>query len=122
MQAQTRLPDSYKAFLDFVAEDLQRERHRANRRMLSVFLWCFLEPALVTGFVLISAKFGLLPKKARANADWLMLVFPVCYSVYILGAEVLTGLPAVFRRGGLANSLNQARVEGAWRERVCTAL
>jgi len=122
MNHEARFPEAYRAFLDFVGNDVQRERHRVNRRMLSVFIWCFLVPVVLMLAVLFLVKFGLLPKRARTNVDWLILIFPVLYSAYILGSEVLTGLPSAFKRGGLATSLKQAHREGEWRQRVCDSL
>jgi hypothetical protein len=122
MNSPGRYSETYRAFLEFVGNDVQRERHRANRRMLSVFLWCFLVPAIMTVIILLLVKIGWLPRRARANVDWLILIFPVLYSVYILGSEVLTGIPSIFRRGGLATSLKQAQTEGEWRDRACETL
>jgi hypothetical protein len=114
-----RFPEAYRTFLNFIGDDVQRERHRSNRRMLSVFLWCFLLPTVFAGICVVMVKMGILPRKVRANLDWLILVFPVLYSLYILSSEFLTGIPSIFRRGGLAASLNGAVKEGDWRQRVC---
>ena len=122
MSTPIRLPDAYRAFLEFVGHDVQDERSRSNRRMFSVFLWCFLMPAAVSVGFLLLIKIGVFPRKARANLDWLILVFPVLYSLYILSSEVLRGIPSIFKRGGLAASLKQAEEEGQWRDRVCQSL
>jgi hypothetical protein len=113
---------TYRAFLEFVGDDLQRERRQVNRRMLSVFLWCFLAPVLLSIVILLLVKVGIVPRRARNNLDWLILVFPVLYSLYILGSEVITGLPQMFRRGGLVHSLRQAETQSEWRERVCESM
>ena len=110
---------TYRTFLEFVGEDLQRERRQANRRMLSVFLWCFLAPVFLSIVILLLVKIGIVPRRAKNNLDWLILVFPVLYSLYILGSEVVAGLPQMFRRGGLVHSLRQAETQSEWRERVC---
>jgi len=122
MTSNSRLPEAYRVFLDFVGNDVQRERLYSNRRMFSVFLWCFLMPSVVSIAFLLLIKVGVFPRKARVNLDWLILVFPVFYSLYILSSEVLSGIPTIFRRGGLAASLKQAEREGQWRERVCDSL
>jgi hypothetical protein len=108
--------DTYRAFLDFVGNDLQRERHQANRRMLSVFLWCFLAPAFVVAALQIMIKVHVLPRGMKT--DWMILVFPVLYSLYILGTEFAVGIPAMFRRGGLATSLLQSVKDHEWRKEV----
>lgn len=122
MERHPKAAEAYRAFLEFVGNDVQKERHRTNRRMLSVALWCFVAPAIVSIALLTLIKFGVLPRRARANLDWLMLVFPVLYSLYILSSEVLTGIPTIFRRGGLVGSLKQSEQEGDWRERVCDSI
>jgi hypothetical protein len=116
------MQEAYKSFVDFVGNDLQGERRLANRRMLSVFLWCFIAPATLTVVSLLLVKMGVFPRRLRNNLDWLILLFPVLYSLYILGSEVIMGLPSIFRRGGLANSLKEAQVQGEWRQRVCAQM
>jgi hypothetical protein len=113
---------TYRAFLEFVGEDLQRERRQANRRMLSVFIWCFLAPVVLSIVILLLVKIGVIPQGAKKNLDWLILVFPVVYSIYILGSEVIAGIPSMLRRGGLVHSLRQAETQSEWRERVCEAM
>src|SRR5688500_12585214 len=112
----------YQSFLDFIANDVQRERHQVNRRMMSVFFWCFFIPTASSISVLILVKLHVLPKNARNHLDWLVLILPVCYSLYVLSSEVLSHIPAIFRRGGGANSLEQSRREGEWRERISESM
>ena len=112
----------YREFLEFVREDIQRERHQAHRRMLSAFFWCFLLPAALSASVLTLTKAGWLPRSARAHLDWVMLISPVFYSLYVLGSEVMSQVPAAFRKGGVASSLNPSLKELEWRTRVCAAM
>jgi hypothetical protein len=112
----------YRAFIEFIRNDSQRERSAVNRRMLGVALWCFVLPTLVALSVLLLVKWNVLPPRARGFLDWLVLVFPVTYSVYFLSSEVLREVPAAFRRGGIANTLGQSLKEGEWRERVCEGM
>ncbi|OFZ83303.1 MAG: hypothetical protein A2583_09270 [Bdellovibrionales bacterium RIFOXYD1_FULL_53_11] len=114
----TNRQDSYKAFIEFVRIDNLRERRVMNRRMLSVFLWCFLLPAVFTITFLILVKKGVIPVTAKKYTDWMVLVFPVAYSIYYLSSEVLRELPAVFRKGGLSVALGQTIKESEWREKV----
>jgi hypothetical protein len=116
------MQDIYRTFLEFVGNDLQSERRVANRRMLSVFIWCFLAPVVLSVLIILLVKLGALPPRARANLDWLILICPVVYSLYILGSEVITGIPSIFRRGGLVVSLKDAQKQGEWRDRVCSAM
>lgn len=111
-------PGLYRAYLDFIRVEMRKERTATNRRMFSVFFWCFFLPAGVSTALLLLVKFGLLPFFLRFYIDWIALLFPVAYSLYFLGAEVLRGLPAAFRNGGASMILEQARREGEWRERI----
>ncbi|MGK5084136.1 hypothetical protein WDW37_12640 [Bdellovibrionota bacterium FG-1] len=110
--------DIYRDFLEFVSVDIQRERLLVHRKMFHVFFWCFLLPALVSVSTLVLIKLHVLPLKAKAIRDWLVLIFPVSYSLYILGLEVLARVPVVLKRGGISGTLGQAAKESQWRERV----
>jgi hypothetical protein len=116
------MQEAYKNFVDFVGNDLQGERRLANRRMLSVFIWCFIAPATLTIVALLLVKAGVFPRRMRNNLDWLILLFPVLYSLYILGSEAIVGIPSICRRGGLAHSLKEAQTQGEWRQRVCAQM
>ncbi|MGZ3689393.1 MAG: hypothetical protein ACXVBW_13915 [Bdellovibrionota bacterium] len=117
MQGRTR-QELYRAFLDFIGADIQRERKLVNRRMFSVALWCFLIPVGLVILVLVMSKIGVLPRSVRGHLDWLLLIFPVGYSLYILGSEVIAEIPASFRKGGVATSLGQSVHDSEWREKV----
>lgn len=108
----------YSDFIEFVRGDLQTERSAVNRRMWSVLTWCFLMPAGVMLAMLFMIAYGVLPRSARGYIEWMVLIFPVSYSLYFLGSEVLRQVPATFRRGGIASALGQALREGEWRNRV----
>lgn len=108
----------YRSFIDLIRTEVQVERNAVNRRMLSVFFWCFLLPAIVSAALLILMNLGAVPRGMRALLDWIILVFPVSYSIYFLSSEVLREVPAAFRRGGIATTLGQALKEGDWREKV----
>jgi hypothetical protein len=112
----------YKNFLDFIRLETQRERLVVNRRMLNVFFWCFLLPAVSSLLVLLLVKLGVLPPRFRIHLDWLVLVFPVAYSIYFLSREVLVEIPEAFKRGGIATSLGGCLKEGEWRDRVAEGM
>jgi hypothetical protein len=121
MQGKTR-QELYRAFIEFITNDIQLERHQVNRRMLSVFFWCFLLPALLSITLLILIKVRILPSRVRNYLDWIVLVLPVIYSLHFLSSEVLAQIPARFRRGGGAGALQQSLKEGAWREQTCESM
>lgn len=112
----------YLKFLDYVRSESQRERTIEAKRMMHVFFWCFLLPALLSIICMVLVKMGIFPRSVRASIAWIPLVFPVFYSIFFLSSQVLRDVPAAFRRGKLASHLGEAAKEGAWRERVCTEL
>ena len=114
--------EHYEAFLSYVDTHIQGERRQVNRRMLSVFLWSFFLPALMAVVILIGARLGFLPRSSRAYVESIMLIFPISYALYFLGAEVLSQLPQAMRRGGLSASLDQSRKESVWRGQVAHGL
>jgi hypothetical protein len=121
MKAKSR-QELYKAFIDFIAQDNQPERHTTNRKMLNVFFWCFILPALISTSILLFVKLHVLPRSARNHLDWLPLIVPVFYSLYFLSSEVLAQIPGAFRRGGIATNLSDSLKQGEWRERVTESL
>jgi len=118
MEGQSR-HELYTTFIELVRVDLQLERNQMRRRMFSVFLWCFLLPAVMVAGTLLLAGLGILPRTARGYVDWMVLIPPIFYSLYILGSEVVSEVPSTFRRGGMAATLGQSIREGLWRDRVC---
>ena len=113
--------DLYREFVDYVQTDIQRERRAANRRMFSVFFWSFLVPAVTSAVLIVLIKLGVLPRRMNRYIDWLIVVFPIAYALYILSFDVLREAPNTFRRGGLAAMLGKALDEEKWRARVCEA-
>jgi hypothetical protein len=101
---------------------MQAERKQINRRILNVFLWCFIFPVLTSATILLLVKFNALPKHMRNHSDLLILVFPVAYSLYFLGSEVLADLPKLLKKGGVASTLAQSLSDGDWRDRVCDSM
>jgi hypothetical protein len=109
---------AYERFLEFIERDCQRERTKVNRRMLYVLLWCFILPATVLVAATLLARFGIFPRGLRRYVDWMLLLFPIGYGLYIFGSEVLVELPNLFRRGGISSTLDFYRRESIWRMRV----
>lgn len=121
MQSSTEGPHSelYREFVDYVRLDIQRERLAANRRMLGVFLWCFIIPAIVAATVLVMVKLGFLPHRLSHYMDWLIVIFPVIYGLYMLSSDAFRELPVMIRKGGISATLSRALDEERWRSRVC---
>lgn len=111
--------DIYQEFIEYVRVDIQKERKAVNRRMFHVFFWCFVMPALTSLMLVFMAKFNLAPKRITHYLDWLIVVFPIAYAVYLLSFDVLREAPGAIRRGGIAATLSRAIEEERWRARVC---
>lgn len=112
----------YRRYLEFIQSANQKDRMDVNRRMRSVFLWCFLIPVIVVSLVIFFVNRGMLPPGFRSYQDWVLLLFPVLYSFYFFSSQVLTGIPDAFRKGGVGLTLGQAAREGEWRLEVCEAM
>lgn len=121
MQARTH-QELYQSFIEFIANDIKRERSQVHRRILTVFLWCFFLPAAMSVTLLMMVKLGIVPRSVRSHLDWSVLIFPIFYSLYILGSEVLTQFPEAFRKGGGALTLSRALKEGKWRDQTIEVL
>jgi hypothetical protein len=112
----------YQSFIEFVKRDIQGERRLMNRRIFGVFLWCFVIPAILTlGFVL-GLRLGTIPLRFGHYADWIIVAFPVAYTLHVLSFDLLREIPTAYRRGGVAATLGRAFEEARWRERVCDDL
>jgi len=112
----------YGKYLEFVQSANQKDQMHVNRRIRSVFLWCFLIPVVVVAVVLLLVNRGVLPRAFRSYQDWILLVFPVLYSLYFLSSQVLTGIPDAFRKGGFGLTLGQASREADWRIQLCESM
>lgn len=107
--------DLYTAFLKFIQEDSQKDRMQVHQQMFSTLLWCFLIPVVFSALILFMVKMGFFPQRAKAWSDVALLIFPLLYSAYFLGSQVLVDVPHLFRSGGLSMSLRQTLKEGKWR-------
>ena len=108
----------YRQFLSLIQSKVRAERSAGNRRMFSVFLWCFLIPAAIALTVFTLIRFGVLPPAARNYADSALLFFPIVYSLYFLGSGMGREAVGVFRHGGLSATLERVAQEGEWRDRI----
>lgn len=109
----------YRNFIKYVRIDLQSERMRLHRRMFSAFFWCFFMPVFTAALILVLVRIHAFPRQWGNHLDWLIVVFPVFYAVYVLSSDVLRDLPATIRRGGMSSTLSRAIEEEEWRARVC---
>ncbi|MCM2323392.1 MAG: hypothetical protein NDJ90_09040 [Oligoflexia bacterium] len=121
-QAAAGRSQRYREMLEFIRRDVQGERRVLSRRMFNVFLWCFLLPAVVSMLLLVLIKAGVVPRSFGGYVEWLVLIFPILYAVYVIASEMVSGMPSIFRWGGIANTLKQSVQDAEWRDRVCAEL
>ncbi|MBC7385534.1 MAG: hypothetical protein H7301_05130 [Cryobacterium sp.] len=117
-----RRKELYDRYLSFIQSANQKDRRDVNRRIRSVFVWCFLVPVVVVSLVIYLVNRGVLPRSFRSHQDWILLFFPVLYSLYFFSSQVLTGIPAAFRKGGVGLTLSQAAQEAEWRIETCEGM
>ncbi len=114
-----RKAEIYRAFLEYVSVASRKERVQIQQRIWNVFLWCFAFPAVTAFVVMILIQFRVFPRSFRSYLDWVILIFPIAYSIHFLGSQVFSGLLASFKKGAIASSLQDAQKEGYWRDAVC---
>lgn len=118
MHTHTR-QDLYRAFIEYVNMDSLRERSTVRRKMAYVLLWCFIVPALFASISLTLIKMGVLQPRMRAYIDWVMLVFPVLYSLYAMRSGAKQNTVA---KSGVSKALAAALEDSAWREKISDEL
>lgn len=109
----------YRSFIEYVRVDLRTERMRFHRRIISAVLWCFFMPVFTAAVILVLVKVHVFPPRWGWHLDWLIVIFPAFYAIYVLSLDVLRDLPATIRRGGMSSTLSRAVEEEQWRDRVC---
>jgi len=112
----------YEKFLEYVSNDLQKQRRVLHRRMFILLGWCFVAPALFTLALLLLVKFHILPAPYRAFTEWGVIGFPVLYTLYVLGDEVVREAPSLLKKGGLSNTLMTNLREAQWREQMIESM
>lgn len=114
--------ESYNQFIRYVQSSIQEERTQTNRKMFSVFLFCFLLPAVLSFSTIILIRMGVIPRDARSYVDWAILFFPIAYGFYAIGLQGLREVTSGLRRGGVTNALEHSLKQNTWREKNCAEL
>lgn len=112
----------YADFLKFIQDDSQKDRMQVHQQMFSTLLWCFLVPVSFSIVLIFFIRFGMISHRWKTWADISLLAFPLIYSLYYLGSQVLVDVPLLFRKGGLSMSLRQIAKEGHWRHQTTQKL
>lgn len=87
-----------------------------NRRMLGVFIWCFIIPAAALAAGILLIKYQILPARSRALLDSVLLLFPLGYSILVLLREAILEARRRPKMGGLDPFLRQSLSDAQWRE------
>lgn len=106
---------SYRSFVEFVSEEIRREKLAGHRKMLFVLIACFIVPAILAVIIGALSRRGLMPATSSSLVSTLILVFPIGYSIIILAREFRRG---VKQPGLLNNTLREAE----WRSGVSTRI
>jgi hypothetical protein len=112
----------YAEFLGFLAKEMQRERYSVNRRVFSVLFWCILLPVMIFSVLFLFVLLGWIPFFIRSYLGWIILLFPILYTMRFLGLGFLKELPKIFKKNGGSVLLGQMQEKGKWRVSVCDEL
>lgn len=114
--------EHYQEFLGFIEKESLSQRKVMQRKVFSVFLWCFVAPILTFFFITLLIRVGALPLGLRPSVEWMILVFPVLYALVFLGKDLWLEFPVVLKKGGMSGMLKQFAREAHWREKTCQSL
>ncbi len=105
----------YAAILLWIQEDLRKDRFAVHRRIFMILLWCLILPAIIASLLMVGIRLGWLPADWKRFLDWVTVMFPAGFALYVFVTEVATGFPAWIRVGGLGGVLKQIQQESEWR-------
>jgi hypothetical protein len=106
----------YLEFVEFVKKDSELDRAADTRRVIGLFIWCFLAPAAIAGVLFGLSQAGVIGPRWSGLIDLLMILFPVIYSFQFLGISVLRQLPRALRQGNVRTVLDSCAQEARWRD------
>lgn len=114
--------DLYIDLQSAISEEMKRERDLANGRLKGVFFWCFIIPAALSFLLILAVKQGWAPRVAMTYVGWMLVVFPVVYSLWFLLRELFAPAAAQERRASSGASSRHFIREAEWRSRFCEQL
>ncbi len=112
----------YARFLRAIEQENSKDRFLSAKRMRTFFFWCLGVPLVVFLAATILIRVGAFPSSLRGALGWILILFPVLYSVFFLFSEVIRDAPRVLRLGGVGNVLGQFEREQLWRQAVTDQL
>ena len=110
---------SYEQFVNWVQNDMKKDRFMVNRKVFSVVVWCLIFPSIVLLVLFALRKYQWIGQ--MRYADLLIFLPPFAYTLYSVWPTIRE-IPKVFRKGGLNALLDESLKEVEWREKTSTKL
>lgn len=109
----------YEQFVNWVQNDMQKDRFIVNRKVFSVVVWCLIFPSVVLVVLFALRKYQWIGP--MRYADLIIFLPPFTYALYSLWPTIRE-IPKVFRKGGLNALLDESLKEVEWREKTSAKL
>jgi len=110
---------AYQQFIQWVQEDMNKDRLLVNRKVFSVVFWCLVLPAILSLVIFGVRKFQLIENLHYVGI--ILFLPPFIYALYSIW-PTLRDLPKVFKKGGLGAILDEGSKEVEWKEHVVVRL
>jgi hypothetical protein len=110
---------SYEQFVNWVQNDMKKDRFLVNRKVFSVVLWCLILPSIVLITLYALRKYQWIGNVRYA--DLIIFLPPFAYALYSLWPTIRE-VPKVFKKGGLNALLDDSLKEVVWRENTASRL
>ncbi len=110
---------SYEKFVNWVQNDMKKDRFVVNRKVFSVVVWCLIFPSMMLMSLFILRKYQWIGP--MRYADLVIFLPPFAYALYSLWPTIRE-IPKVFRKGGLNALLDESLKEVEWREKTAIKL
>ena len=89
---------NYEQFVNWVQNDMKKDRFLVNRKVFSVVIWCLIFPSVVLVVLFALRKYQWIGP--MRYADIIIFLPPFAYALYSLWPTIRE-IPKVFRKGGL---------------------
>ncbi len=110
--------EHYRSFIKFVDGDVRSKKASMNRQMLRLLGWSFVLPVLFIFTATVLIKVGMVSGEYKKYFDWLLLLCPLLYSVYLVGSDYFKDFGKVFKSNGSSSMVRRAIKEAEWREGI----
>jgi uncharacterized membrane protein len=109
----------YEHFVNWVQNDMKKDRFHVNRKVFSVVFWCLILPSILLLVVYVLRKYQFIG--SVRYADLLIYLPPFAFTIYSLW-PTLRDTPKVFKKGGMNAMLEESLKEVEWRENTVIRL